>query len=76
MFNEYDCFQLARPLPSQTIPIGTVGVVLMVYEGTDRQYEVEFPDDNGRNLGTKPTFTISEEFMKPMDDSAAGQQME
>ena len=76
MFNEHDCFQLARLLPSQTIPIGTVGVVLMVYEGTPRHYEVEFPDDHGRNLGTEPTFTIDEEFMKPLDDSAAGRQEE
>ena len=76
MFNEYDCFQLARPLPSQTIPIGTVGVVLMVYDGTHREYEVEFPDDKGGNLGTEITFTISEEFMRPIDDSDQGRLVE
>jgi Domain of unknown function (DUF4926) len=66
MFNVYDCFRLSKPLPSEAIPVGTVGVVLMVFDDPCRAYEVEFPDGNGRNFGSTPTFTIREEFMKPM----------
>ena len=70
MYNEYDCFRLSQCLPSESIPVGTVGVVLMVFNGSPREYEVEFPDDEGGNLGTKPTFTICEEFMTPMNHFA------
>jgi hypothetical protein len=69
MFNELDCFRLAQPLPSEAIPVGTVGVVLMVFGGPCQEYEVEFPDGHGGNLGTTPTFTVGEEFMTPMDPS-------
>lgn len=69
MFKEYDCFRLARPLPSQMIPVGAVGVILMVFDGAARQYEVEFPDGEGGSLGTSPTFTISEDFMLPFEKS-------
>ena len=70
MFNEYDTFRLAQPLTSEAIPVGTLGVVLMVFENSRREYEVEFPDGKGGNLGSKPTFTICEEFMELMEKSA------
>lgn len=65
MFNEYDCFRLSKALPAESIPVGTAGVVLMVFGGPPREYEVEFSDGEGGNLGTRPTFTIGEEFMEP-----------
>jgi len=67
MFKEYDTFRLIRPIPLQPIPIGTVGVVLMVFGGERTEYEVEFLDRNGGNLGTSPTHTIDEEFMEPFE---------
>jgi hypothetical protein len=71
MFNEYDSFRLRRLLPDESIPLGTRGVVLMVFDGPPRAYEVEFPDGKGGNLGNAMTFTITEEFMEPVngDDS-------
>jgi len=65
MFNEYETFRLSRELPDDnTIPVGTRGVVLMVLGGSPYEYEVEFPDGSGGNLGKSLTYTISEEFMK------------
>ena len=68
-FSEYDCFRLSKQIPSEAIPVGTIGVVLMVLDSAQRVYEVEFPDDHGRNPGSKPTFTLGGDFMTP-DDSA------
>ena len=65
MFKGYDTFRLTRSIPSQTIPVGTLGVVLMVFDGDHREYEVEFPDGKGGNLDTAPTHTIGENFMEP-----------
>ena len=70
MFREYERFQLAQPLPSETIPVGTVGVVLIVYEGVPCAYEVEFVDHTtGGNLGSRSTFTITDEFMSLMSST-------
>jgi hypothetical protein len=69
MFNEYDLFRLRKSLPNESIPIGTQGVVLMVFEGSPRAYEVEFPDGEGGNLGNAITYTITEDFMDPDSDS-------
>ncbi len=65
MFDEYDTFILARSIPQQPIPVGSIGVVLMVFHGEKPQYEVEFLDGKGRNLGTSPTHTIGEDCMEP-----------
>lgn len=75
MFNEYDTFRLTRPIPHQPIPVGSVGVVLMVFHGEKPEYEVEFPDGHGGNLGTSPTHTIGEHFMEPctLPSKPAGQ---
>lgn len=62
MFKEYDCFRLCKPLPDEAIPVGTIGVVLIVNDNSD--YEVEFPDGNGGNFGSVPTFTLSDDFME------------
>lgn len=65
-FNEYDRFRLTKPIPAETIPVGSIGVVLMVLSVTQAAYEVEFLDEDGRNLGSEPTFTLSEDFMTPL----------
>jgi hypothetical protein len=64
MFGEYETFRLTKPIPGQPIPVGSIGVVLMVFPGATPEYEVEFPDANGKNLGNSPTHTIGEEFME------------
>jgi hypothetical protein len=71
-FNEYDCIRLAKTIPAETIPIGTVGVVLMVLSIVPAGYEVEFVEENGRNLGSEPTFTLSEDFLTPLKKSSNG----
>jgi len=62
MFNEHETFRLAKPIPKESIPVGTVGVVLMLFP--EDKYEVEFVDDDGKNMGSTPTFTVGEEYMK------------
>jgi hypothetical protein len=74
MYNEHDTFRLRLPLPGQTIPVGALGVVLMVFFGEQPEYEVEFPDGKGGNLGTMPTFTIGEQFMEPTMPQVEGDQ--
>jgi Domain of unknown function (DUF4926) len=68
-FNEYDCFRLAKPIPSEAIPLGTIGVVLMVFDDAEPAYEVEFSDGKGGNLGSRPTFTLTTDFMTPLERS-------
>jgi hypothetical protein len=63
MFNEYDMFELACPVSDGSIPLGTRGVVLMVFGGDPCAYEVEFPDGQGGNLGDAMTYTIREDAM-------------
>jgi hypothetical protein len=64
LLKELECFRLGRGLHDAFIPIGTIGVVLMVHSGED--YEVEFPDGNGGNLGNSTTYTISQDYMEPI----------
>ena len=59
--SEYDVFVLNREIPG--VPVGTIGVVLMVLGGTPRSYEVEFPDNVGGNFGDEITYTLTEDFM-------------
>ena len=66
MFREYDIFTLAKQIPGEDIPVGARGVVLMVFTEPRRAYEVEFVDANGRNLGSRATFTLNEEYMMPL----------
>jgi Domain of unknown function (DUF4926) len=55
MFKEYDCFRLRKALPNESLQVGTIGVILMVFDSPSRAYEVEFPDGTGGNLGTQLT---------------------
>jgi hypothetical protein len=71
MFKEYETFKLAKQIPCETIQIGTVGVVLMVYprenSGDNHAYEVEFCDACGMNLGSQPTYTLTEDYLGPAE---------
>jgi hypothetical protein len=68
MFKEYERFRLCKPIPNEAIPVGKIGVVLVVYHIPHLAYEVEFVDPNGRNLGSVPTFTLTEDFMEAITD--------
>jgi Domain of unknown function (DUF4926) len=63
MFKEYDVFRLKKALADDSVPIGTRGVVLIVYQGPPRAYEVEFPDGFGGSLGSAINYTITDEYM-------------
>jgi hypothetical protein len=54
---EYDTVILSAQIDESKIPIGTKGVVLIVFETPARAYEVEFIDLDGKSLGT---FTVTE----------------
>jgi hypothetical protein len=64
MFKEYGIFRLLKPIGDESIPVGKIGVVLMVYQDPSIAYDVEFVDENGRNLGSAPTFTLTEDYME------------
>jgi hypothetical protein len=50
---ELERFSLVHPLPGGSIPIGSIGVVLLAYDKPRRASEVEFLDRDGRNIGAK-----------------------
>jgi hypothetical protein len=54
----YDAIGLQRPLKEVDIPVGSHGVVLMVFETPTLAYEVEFVDCGGNSLGTS---TVTED---------------
>lgn len=64
MFNDYDTFVLTRQTDDDSVPIGTIGVVLMVFGGNPCAYEVEFPNGKGGNLGFEVTYTLKEDSMQ------------
>ena len=66
MFHQYDCFELARPIDGEVLPVGIIGVVLEVFDEETGVYEVEFVDKQGFNLGSKPTFTLTVASMRPL----------
>jgi len=66
MYKEYDTFILTKRISGENIPLGTPGVILIIHSSDPPEYEVEFPDETGRNLGSKPTFTLTEEYMKTL----------
>ena len=61
MFVELDCVTLTKPLPEGGVPIGSSGVILIVYEEPTPGCEVEFFDSCQRSLGI---FTIDESYIK------------
>jgi hypothetical protein len=55
MLNEYDSVRLSQPLNEAKVPVGSSGVVLMVYTEPTLGYEVEFFDTAGKSLGNFTT---------------------
>ena len=52
MIKEYDVIKLRKPLPSNNLPVGAKGTVLIVYNepGLPSAYVVEFISDEGKSL--------------------------
>lgn len=61
MLNEYDCVRLRRALPNAEVPVGSKGVILMVYKEPRPGYEVEFFDTSGKSL---MNFSIEEDYVE------------
>lgn len=57
MLKEYDVVRLQSATSVVSVPVGTRGTILIVYNDTPPAYEVEFVDDLGGSLGT---FTMKE----------------
>lgn len=66
MFKEYDVIRLITERLSPTIPIGTKGTILVVYDATPSAYEVEFIAPDGRSFGTE---TVKEGDIEVWRDS-------
>ena len=50
MFNELDVVVLKKPLPEATIPVSSVGTIVMVHDASAQAYEVEFFDDHHKTI--------------------------
>ncbi len=66
MFSEYDVVRLKRAKAS--VPAGTTGAVMMVYDSTPQAYEVEFVDSDGVTLGV---LTAQEDDLEPAAEPQA-----
>ena len=62
-FKIYDRFVLQKAIKGEDIPMGTVGVVLLMHSSEPQAYEVEFIDDCGHNMGSMPTYPLTPDFM-------------
>ena len=51
MLQEYDVVRLRQTLAEGNVPLGSTGMILIVYNHPVRAYEVEFMDDAGRSPG-------------------------
>lgn len=65
MLKEYESVYLRGALPEGEVPVGSRGVVLMVYLEPTLGYEVEFFDENGKSLGN---FTTDEDHIEKCRD--------
>ncbi len=65
MYKKYDTFILVKPLNDITVPVGSLGVVLLVLGGEPHSYEVEFPDGRGWNIGKEISYSITADSMRP-----------
>ncbi len=63
-YTDYDTFILIKELPDNSVPLGTKGVILMVHGGEPAAYEIEFPSENGGNIGLLMTYTLTEEYFR------------
>ncbi len=68
MIEEFACVRLKRSIAPYPIPVGTTGVVVMVYHAEPPGYEVEFIDDEGNTIQDPQTrqftFTLTEEDLE------------
>ena len=55
MLSELDSVTLTMPLPEGGVPVGSQGVVLIVYREPTQAYEMGFFDTSLRSLGTFTT---------------------
>ena len=55
MLQEYDTVVLTRPLPDASVPLWSLGVVLIVYTDPTPGYEVEFVDGAGNSIAVVTT---------------------
>jgi|SRR5580765_8800167 len=65
MLKEYDSVRLKKRLSVDTVPLGSDGVVLMVYKEPTLGYEVEFFDESHRSLGS---FSTTENHLEKRTD--------
>jgi len=66
MFRQYDSFELIKTIEGGDVPLGTIGVILEVLSKEDGAYEVEFVGKDGYNLGSKPVFILTPDYMKAL----------
>ncbi len=57
MMQLYDTIILKEPLDDIGVPVGSKGVILIVFDESSKAYEVEFVDSEDVSLGT---FTVTE----------------
>jgi hypothetical protein len=50
-FKEYDVVRLIAFVPDCSIPLGSVGTILVIHEYPYEAYEVEFLDEAGEPIG-------------------------
>ena len=65
MLKEYDSVRLKKRLSVDTVPLGSDGVVLMVYKEPTLGYEVEFFDESHSSLGS---FSTTEDHLEKRTD--------
>jgi len=64
MFDEYDVVRAKRDL-TPDVPKGTRGTIVMVYDSTAGDYEVEFVDDNGNHTALLTVNAVDMEIVHP-----------
>jgi len=68
-FEQYTPCRLTRPLPDdESVPVGYIGWIIEIWGGDPCAYEVEFPDENGCNIGKWATQTLTEDYIEPVDE--------
>jgi hypothetical protein len=70
MIEELNMVRLKKAIPNMDIPIGSIGIVLMVHADNPPGYEVEFSDSEGNVLYDTKTdefvFTLEDDDIEPI----------